>query len=1291
MPHKIKSGKRKRRSYAKISKVINLPNLIEIQRNSYNNFLQRFVPPEERENIGLQAAFSETFPITDYSDTAVIEFVSYFLDDPKYDVTECKERDMTYAMPFKIRIRLIAKEEDEDTGDLRVLDIKESDVYMGEIPLMTERGTFIINGAERVVVNQLHRSPGAAFKEEIHSSGRKIYSAKIVPYHGAWIEFEHNIRDVINVRLNRRKKLPATALLRAFGWGSDGEILKLFSNVETVSLDNFSNLEGRILADPIIDRSTGEVVASAGSSAYSEEFYQRLSESNIGEIRVLEKRSDNAEIECLLNTLEKDKTSDETEALKAIFKRLQPGEPPNKKNARKKLDKMFSDPNRYNLSKVGRYKLNRKLGMDISEDERTLRKEDVLEVFRYLLKVQASEGEVDDIDHLGNRRVRTVGELLENQFRIGLSRLIRAVRNKMTVKNFKESTPSDIIIPQPLTGAIKQFFGSSQLSQFMQQTNPLDELTHKRRLSALGPGGLKRDRAKFEVRDVHHTHYGRICPIETPEGPSVGLIVSLGTYARINEYGFLETPYRKIKDGKVTDEIEYLSADKEDKYVIAQANTLNKVDEDGRILKENLITRSQGDYIIKPVGEVNYIDVSPKQIVGVSASLIPFLEHDDANRALMGSNMQRQAVPLIRPDAPIVGTGMEYKAACDSGSVVLAKKNGVVESVNSDEIIVKTEDAFNIAGGEQSFSEMGYDVYKLIKFDRSNDGTCINQRPAVKVDDKVKEGDVIADSYSSDQGELALGANLLVAFVPWEGYNFEDAILISERLVKDDILTSVHIEEFEVEARDTKLGKEEITRDIPNASSEFAKNLDDEGIISEGSYVKPQDILVGKVTPKGESELGPEEKLLRAIFGNKTDDVRDASVYAKPGVEGIVTDAKVFSRQEKKKDRQTEFREQSKIKQARKEWKSRCSLIRQRKEEEIEDAYNEIRAALIGKELKQDLSTTPEVDGKEEFIALSGDVITGEIFEKIRKNDLLERVSVYDKDTADKIKATRDRINRVKRRVQGRIKARTDEKEREISKIESGDELPSGIVKLVKVYVAKKSKIAVGDKLSGRHGNKGVVAKILPEEDMPYLSDGTPVDIALNPLGVPSRMNIGQIFETHLGWAAKEAGFHIASPVFDGATEEEISRELENAGLSADGKTTIYDGRTGEPFDQEVTVGYTYMMKLHHLCTDKIHARATGPYSLVTQQPLGGKAQQGGQRLGEMEVWALEAYGASHTLQEMLTIKSDDVEGRASVYESIVKGESTPPPGVPESFNVLVKEMQGLGLDIQLERNLPLD
>ena len=939
---------------------------------------------------------------------------------------------------------------------------------------------------------------------------------------------------------------------------------------------------------------------------------------------------------------------------------------------------MIFDPARYDLSRVGRYKLNEKLGElsiyqngtpDDSSDSnelpdesvRILRREDIAATLEYLMHVQDNNGEMDDIDHLGNRRVRAIGELLQNQIRTGLIRVVRATRERMTAQELESATPPDLINPKPLTGAIKDFFGSSQLSQFMQQTNPIDELTHKRRLSALGPGGLHRERATFEVRDVHRTHYGRVCPIETPEGPSVGLIVSLSTYARVNEYGFLETPYRKVKDGFATGEVTHMTADKEDAFVIAQANT--KLNPNGKIIENQVSTRFKGDFPRKAPKEVDYLDVSSKQIVGVSASLIPFLEHDDANRALMGANQQRQAVPLVRPQAPLVGTGMEYRAARDSGAVVLAKRGGVVESISAAEIIVRTDDAFRVDGGEQSFSEMGYDVYHLTNFKRSNNGTCIHQVPCVAVGDHVESEQVIADGTATDNGELALGNNVLVAFMPWEGYNFEDALLISESLVSDDTFTSIHIDEFDVEARDTKMGREEITRDIPNLSEEALNQLDDEGIIRVGSIVRPGSILVGKVTPKGESDLGPEEKLLRAIFGEKVGEVRDASTYAKPGVEGVVIDVKVFSRKEREHDRQTELREIAKEKTVDKAWREKCELINRRRNEEI-------RHALLGKQLAQSVSTATIQ------LAAEGDIVT----EALLENDIpLDSIVV---DNAGAM----DRITRIQQLADGRIQECTTQKEAELEKIRKGDELKPGVIKLVKVYVANRRKISVGDKMAGRHGNKGVVAKILPQEDMPYLEDGTPVGIVLNPLGVPSRMNVGQILETHLGWAAKALGLHIATPVFDGATESEISELLEKANLPKSGKAMLYDGRTGKSFAQKATVGYIYILKLNHLVDDKIHARSTGPYSLVTQQPLGGKAQQGGQRFGEMEVWALEAYGAAYTLQELLTIKSDDVTGRSKIYESIVKGENAPSPGTPESFNVLIKELQSLGLDVNLEQ-----
>ena len=1311
MPHPVNFGKRERLSFAKAPEIMNLPDLIEIQKSSYHEFLQADVDEDNRKDEGLHAVFNEIFPITDFSETSSLEFVSYSLGSPKYDINECQYRGFTYGVPLKIRVQLILREQDKDTGDKHVIDIKESDVYMGEIPLMTEKGTFFINGAERVIVSQLHRSPSATFNEETHTSGHKLFVAKIVPYRGAWIEFEYDIKDQIYVRLDRRKKMFVTVLLRALGWETDEQILKLFAKTEVETLSDditaLTTFEGRVLATPVINSTTGEVLLEANADLTGEDL-ATLQEAGVESIEVLDE-DDARRIQFLRNTLQRDVQSDykeghiQDQALVEIFRRIQPGDPPTLESARNRFEKLIFDPARYDLSRVGRHKLNKKLG-ELSiyrnatpdqssgsnglpdESVRVLRREDIAATLDYLMHVQDNNGEMDDIDHLGNRRVRAIGELLQNQVRTGLIRVVRATRERMTAQELETATPPDLINPKPLTGAIKDFFGSSQLSQFMQQTNPIDELTHKRRLSALGPGGLHRERATFEVRDVHRTHYGRVCPIETPEGPSVGLIVSLSTYARVNEYGFLETPYRKVKDGVATGEVTHMTADKEDAFVIAQANT--KLDENGQIIEDQVSTRFRGDFPRKAPTEVDYLDVSSKQIVGVSASLIPFLEHDDANRALMGANQQRQAVPLIRPQAPMVGTGMEYRAARDSGAVVLAKRDGVVESVSAAEIIVRTDDAFRVAGGEQSFSEMGYDVYRMTNFKRSNNGTCIHQIPCVAVGEHVEAQRVIADGTATDNGELALGNNVLVAFMPWEGYNFEDALLISESLVSDDTFTSIHIDEFDVEARDTKMGREEITRDIPNLSEEALNQLDEEGIIGVGSIVRPGSILVGKVTPKGESDLGPEEKLLRAIFGEKVGEVRDASTYAKPGVEGVVIDVKVFSRKERENDRQTELREIAKEKTVEKDWRETCELINRRRNEEIRDA-------ILGKPLASGMPTSETVmlsDDEEALASLEGRVLAKpaidsdtedvvfEVNHVLKKEDLsplqqanidsiellpkeqnvteellasgvaLESIEVNDS-------AAMDRVRRIQQLADGRIQECTAEKEAELEKIQKGDELKPGVIKLVKVYVANRRKISVGDKMAGRHGNKGVVAKTLPQEDMPYLEDGTPVGIVLNPLGVPSRMNVGQILETHLGWAAKALGLHIATPVFDGATEQEISELLEKATLPPTGKATLYDGRTGAPFAQKATVGYTYILKLNHLVDDKIHARSTGPYSLVTQQPLGGKAQQGGQRFGEMEVWALEAYGAAYTLQELLTIKSDDVAGRSKIYESIVKGE----------------------------------
>ena len=1401
MPYPVKYGKRERLSFGKIPEILDLPDLIEIQKSSYEEFLQRNTLPEERKDKGLQAIFNEIFPIFDFSETNQLQFVSYSLGSPKYDINECQSRGFSYALPVKIRVQLVLREKDEDAGEsqpIEIKEIKENEVYMGEIPLMTENGTFIINGSERVIVSQLQRSPGATFGEDTHTSGQTLNTAKIIPYRGAWVEFEYDIKDLIYVRLDRRKKMFVTVLLRALGWETDETILKLYAKTERVKLDDslidrvtaapvkppFStervslegSLVGRVISTPIetgdalveantklteeqisdlLEAGVSEIEVFPGPDALleanmelTEEQIDDLREAGVDEVEVLD-AEEAEEIRFLRNTLQRDLQSDyklpllfqvpsdlqddltdgapisnawqrqfkdsgnslssaamiqvkedgryrisnknsrdnftvekvgdtlnvyrgtiQDLAVVEIFRKLQPGDPPTIESAHNRFEKLFFDRVRYDLADVGRYKLNQKLGnlsLYRNEDEvvdegvHVLRREDIAAVLQYLLQVQNGKGEMDDIDHLGNRRVRAVGELLQNQVRMGMLRVTRATRERLTVQDLESITPADLINPKPLTAAIKDFFGSSQLSQFMQQANPLDELTHKRRLSALGPGGLHRERATFEVRDVHRTHYGRVCPIETPEGPSVGLIVSLSTYARVNAYGFMETPYRKVSNGKATNQIDYLAADKEDTFIIAQADAV--LDESGTMIDDRMVTRQKDDLIQKSAQDIDYIDVSPKQIVGVSAALIPFLEHNDANRALMGSNMQRQAVPLIRPQAPLIGTGMEHKAARDSGAVVLAKRDGVVESVSASEIIIRTDDAFHVDGGERSFSEMGYDVYRLTTFKRSNSGTSLHQRPCVDVGEDIKAGQVIADGTSTENGELALGSNILIAFMSWEGYNYEDAILLSESLITGDTYTSIHIDEFEVEARDTKMGREEITRDIPNVSEEALAQLDEEGIIRVGSIVQPGSILVGKVTPKGESDLGPEEKLLRAIFGEKVGEVRDASKYVKPGTEGVVVDVKVFSRKERDGDRQTVLREDAKKKEIDKEWQAKRALINQRKNAEI-------RNALVGKTLASSVSNGIDL------LAQRGDVVTEELLDV---GVPLDDFHVTDADAMDL-------IQRIQQLAEGRIRDLEQEKDAQLEKINKGDELKPGVLKLVKVYVATRRKISVGDKMSGRHGNKGVVSKILPQEDMPYLEDGTPIQIIMNPLGVPGRMNAGQILETHLGRAAKELGLYIATPVFDGAKDPEIRELLRKAGLPEHGKAKLYDGRTGEPFAQEVTIGYTYILKLNHLVDDKIHARSTGPYSLVTQQPLGGKAQQGGQRLGEMEVWALEAYGAAYTLQELLTIKSDDVVGRSKIYEAIVKGENAPAPGTPESFNVLVKELQSLCLDVDLEQ-----
>lgn len=1286
---------RQRVSFAKTPTVLELPDLIETQKRSYAAFMQRFVAEDERESKGLQALFKEVFPIFDFKETTSLEFVSYTLSPPTHDLSDCQARGLNYQVRLQARLMCVEREKDEDTGQTRVIDITESDVYLGDIPLMTENGTFIINGSERVIVNQLQRSPGVIFLDKAHSTSvQKMPTGQIIPYRGAWIEFEFDSKDCIHVRLDRKKKLLVTVLLRALGWETDTEILKLFGSTEEVKLTQ--NIVGRVIAENVVDSNTGEILLEANTKLSELEF-DRLKEAKVSKVEVLVE-ADEQELRFLRNTLSRDTVKTgagdtlKEKALIEIFRTLRPGDSPTREAASTCLERLFFDGARYDLGTVGRYKINTKLG-DLatyedesgetpSEDMRVLRPEDIASTLKYLMDIRNGHRHVDDLDHLGNRRVRVIGELLENQFRIALLQMRRAAREKLsTTTDSQLKNPKNLVNPKPLIMSLREFFGSNQLSQFMQQINPLDELTHKRRISAIGPGGLHRERATAAVRDVHRTHYGRVCPLETPEGPSIGLIVSLATFARVNPYGFLETPYRAIRDGKITKDVEYLTADAEDKYNIAPADAVTKGS------RTKILRSRKGEEVVEQeITDVNYIGIAPQQIVGVSAALVPFLEHEDANRALMGANHQRQAVPLIRPEAPWVGTGMEHRAARDANAMVVAHRSGVVSSVDAEEILIRTGQALHLEEGEHTFSEMGYDVYKLKNFKRSNSGTCIHQRPRVNIGDVVEVGDVIADGTATEGGELALGRNILCAYMPWGGHNFEDSILISESLIKNDTFTSVHIEEFEVAARQTKMGDEEITCDIPNMSSRSLAQLDEEGVIRVGSVVGTGSILVGKISPKGEAEYGPEEKLLRAIFGEKVKEVKDASAYTRPGVEGVVIDVKVFSRQATPNSERTALRQDAVRKQIQQTWQEQCKQISERLTEEM-------RVTLANKELAYPTTIETENTSEDEESTETpqqleaGDVLTREYLAGLSQSQI-EGLQVTDADAITYIKSLQEL-------AAGRIDAYTQEKDAALEKLDTGEELKPGVLKLVKVYVASRRPISIGDKMAGRYGNKGVVAKILPEEDMPYLPDGTPVDIVLNPLGVPSRMNVGQILEIHLGLACKELGLYISSPVFDGATETEVFDMLERTELPENvkktGKSMLYDGRTGDPFGQEVTVGYVYFLKLNHLVADKMHARSTGPYSLVTQQPLGGKAQHGGQRLGEMEVWALEAYGAAHTLQEMLTIKSDDVKGRTKIYESIVKGQSPMKPGTPESFNVLVRELQSLGLNVELTEGDPAD
>ncbi|EYS95102.1 DNA-directed RNA polymerase subunit beta [Bartonella bacilliformis] len=1359
MMSQFNGRKRVRKFFGKIPEVAEMPNLIEVQKASYDQFLMIKEPKGGRPDEGLQAVFKSVFPISDFSGTAMLEFVRYEFDAPKFDVEECRQRDLTYAAPLKVILRLIVFDIDEDTGSKDIKDIKEQGVYMGDMPLMTSNGTFIINGTERVIVSQMHRSPGVFFdhdKGKSHSSGKVLFAARVIPYRGSWLDIEFDAKDIVYARIDRRRKIPVTSFLMALGMDAS-DILSTFYNKVTYervesgwripySVDRFKGVKlvsdlvdaesgevvaeagkkltartakllvekglkairvsedellGSYLADDIVNYETGEIYLEAGDEI-DEKVLKVLFDVGANQINILD--IDHMSVGAYIrNTLKVDKNESRQDALFDIYRVMRPGEPPTIDTAEAMFHSLFFDSERYDLSAVGRVKMNLRMGLDCPDTVRVLRQEDIIGVVKMLVELRDGRGEIDDIDNLGNRRVRSVGELMENQYRVGLLRMERAIKERMSSVEIDTVMPQDLINAKPAAAAVREFFGSSQLSQFMDQTNPLSEITHKRRLSALGPGGLTRERAGFEVRDVHPTHYGRICPIETPEGPNIGLINSLATFARVNKYGFIESPYRKITDGKVTTEVVYLSAMEEAKHYVAQANS--SLDSEGRFTEEFVVCRHAGEVLMVPRDHIDLMDVSPKQLVSVAASLIPFLENDDANRALMGSNMQRQAVPLIRSEAPFVGTGMEAIVARDSGAAISAKRGGIVDQVDATRIVIRaTEDL--------DPSKSGVDIYRLQKFQRSNQSTCINQRPLVHVGDRIEKGDIIADGPSTDLGDLALGRNVLVAFMPWNGYNYEDSILLSERIVADDVFTSIHIEEFEVAARDMKLGPEEITRDIPNVAEEALRNLDEAGIVYIGAEVQPGDILVGKITPKGESPMTPEEKLLRAIFGEKASDVRDTSMRMPPGTFGTVVEVRVFNRHGVKKDERAMEIEREEIER----------LVKDRDDEQSILDRN-VYARLAG--MLKDKSAIRGPKGFEK-----GQKIDSTVLNNYPRSQWWQ-FAVDDEKVQNKIEALCNQYDESKEALQRRFMDK-------VEKVQRGDEMPPGVMKMVKVFVAVKRKIQPGDKMAGRHGNKGVVSRILPVEDMPFLEDGTHADIVLNPLGVPSRMNVGQILETHLGWACAgmgkkigdlvdfyqetgdilplrqrienlipdndrnepvrqyddeslvklahqmRKGVSIATPVFDGAHEADINAMLEDAGLDSSGQVTLYDGRTGEPFDRQVTVGYIYMLKLHHLVDDKIHARSIGPYSLVTQQPLGGKAQFGGQRFGEMEVWALEAYGAAYTLQEMLTVKSDDVAGRTKVYEAIVRGDDTFEASIPESFNVLIKEMRSLGLNVKL-------
>ena len=1250
-------------SFGKISDLYEYPNFLDVQRASFEAFLQERSSPAERKDMGLQQVFTTNFPITDTRENYILEFIEYFIEKPKYSVNECQERGLTFAVPLKARLRLSSKSEEPNSTEY--IETVEQEVYLGNLPYMTERGTFIINGAERVVVSQLHRSPGVFFGESMHPNGTKMYSARIIPFRGSWVEFATDINQVMYAYIDRKKKFPVTTLLRALGYSSNRELLELFDLVEVIDINSkdIEAMYGRGICEEVVDLDNGELLVKK-DTILDEDIVSSIRAHNVGEVRVY--KSDNENALVIANTISKDEASNDQEALEMIYKQLRSGEAPDLETAKGLIERLFFNPKRYDLGVVGRYRLNSKLGVGIEPDVTTLTREDIVAIVRYLIDLLQGQQPVDDIDHLGNRRVRTVGEQLAAQYNVGVSRMARTIKERMNIRDVENFTPAELVNARTITSVVNAFFGTNQLSQFMDQTNPLSELTHKRRMSALGPGGLTRERAGFEVRDVHYTHYGRLCPIETPEGPNIGLISSLCIHARINDFGFIETPYRVVHDGKVSSDVVYLTAEEEDEVVIAQANA--PLNTDGTFVLDRVKSRLRGDFPIVQPKEVAYMDVAPNQIVSPAAALIPFLEHDDANRALMGSNMQRQGVPLLRPQAPVVGTGLEEKVARDSHAMVIAEHDGRVLFVDATRIRVQYDLGRSNDDRLVAFDNDGVVEYELTKFFRTNQDTCVNQRPAVRPAAKFKKGDVLADGSSTESGELALGRNVLVAFMPWRGYNFEDAIIVSERLVAEDVFTSIHIEEFELQVRDTKRGEEELTREIPNVSEEATKDLDENGIVRVGAEVRENDIIIGKITPKGESDPTPEEKLLKAIFGDKAGDVKDASLKAPPGMKGVVIKTKLFSRKKREIDTKKEEKRRLEVLE---------STFDKRRRDLVELFAKKLTTLLKGEKLLgvRDMQGSSVLRG--------GTTVGDETFFNV-----MDQLEILD-PTQPWVESKR--TNALLQRMYDNYKyARRDLEEdykRERGKIQMGDELQPGIVQLAKVYIAKKRKLSIGDKMAGRHGNKGVVSNVVPVQDMPYLADGLPVDIVLNPLGVPSRMNLGQLYETALGWVARRLGNDVrfASPIFDGAKWEEIQELMESVGLNASGKIDLFDGRTGEKFDQQVTVGYIYMLKLSHLVDDKIHARSIGPYSLITQQPLGGKAQFGGQRFGEMEVWALEAYGAAHVLQEILTVKSDDVQGRAKVYEAIVKGENLPEPNVPESFNVLVRELQGLGLEMKIE------